>query len=249
MSLAEDTSLAAALDARMEAANAMDEAKASIRAKALERGDYIDFFVVPNPANYEQIIAQNVMGLWQAICLVTKETKGVFLAGALFFVGMLVSSLYLTSLSLELFKTSNGDGGPWLLSFLSVSSVIIVIGMAWNTGLGNLVSIAFTGHTLNYQKAMSLAANTILGVGRDRLYFFEEVEAKRVVRSVECDAIGEIESVEFSVRKHGQKAVTTEVEFTIVDRFGRVGLSRKNFQADNGADVIAELKRRKDAAQ
>lgn len=238
MSVAENTSLATALDARIEAANAMDEAKASIRAKALERGDHIDFFVVPNPGNYEQ----NVMGLWQAICLITKETKGVFLAGALFFVVMLVSSLYLMSLS-------NGDGGPWLLSFFSVSSGIIVIGMAWDTGLGNLVSIAFKGHTLNYPRAMSLVANTILGVGRDRLYFFEEVEAKRVVRSVEYDAIGEIESVEFSVRKHGQEAVKTEAEFTIIDRFGRVGMKRKNFQADNGADVIAELKRRRGEAE
>jgi hypothetical protein len=96
-----------------------------------------------------------------------------------------------------------------LLGFVPIiGSALVFSVVAWglyDAGGGNLISYCRRGYSLDFVPELVFAANTVIGVGRNSLYYAENSRVGGPkIRIIEYDAIGEIESVAYTVKNSGQ---------------------------------------------
>lgn len=238
------------------ASEASAEAKSAIRKKAFDSGDSIDFFIDHSDLEYRQIAKEHVMTAFNFLTKATKSSYGFNWVGTMLMIGLyLFVFTIMASVARDLvFHGKSIVGNYWgpvgllmiiggFAFFLSISVVMSFI----EFGGANLVSFYSKGHSRNYAKELTFAANTIIGVGANGLYHHGGDDQK--VRKINYDAIGEIEGVAYSVPKTSGEGREIQNEISIQDSFGRDGLNMRNFKTDKDVDVLGELKRRRDENQ
>lgn len=234
------------------AAKASEDAKSAIRKKAFDSGDSIDFFIDHSDLEYRQIIKNHVMTAFGFLTKHTKATYGLNWVGVLLLIGLYIFMFaVLAFIANEIaFNLKSTWGAVVLLIVIGVISIffsIVAVASLIDLGGGNLLSFLLKGHSRNYAKELTFAANTIIGVGANGLYHHGGVDQK--VRKINYDAIGEIEGVAYSVNKMSGEGREIHNEISIQDRFGRDGLNMRNFKTDKDVDILGELKRRRDENQ
>lgn len=242
--------------ATQSAVNATDETKVAIRKKAFDSGDNIDFFIFHSDVEFNNIVKAHVMSAWEAILRRTKETCGlIWIPTLIALLMMAVSIAMIVHFSVVLFAEDYQNGVFYaLLEFFPIIVSTIVFSVsAWGfyeAGGGNLISYWRRGYSLDYVSELVFTANTVIGVGRNSLYYAENSRVGgQNIRKIEYDAIGDIESVDYTVKQLGHSFGDIENEVAVLDRFGRVGLRIRNYVADENVDIISELKRRRDDVQ
>jgi hypothetical protein len=242
--------------AKQSAVNAADETKAAIRKKAFENGDIIEFSIYHSDVEFNNIMKTHVMSAWEAIFSRTKETFGLIWIPTLIALLMMSVSIAMIAHFAVGFIHGVGQNGVFhvLLGFVPIiGSALVFSVVAWglyDAGGGNLISYCRRGYSLDFVPELVFAANTVIGVGRNSLYYAENSRVGGPkIRIIEYDAIGEIESVAYTVKNSGQSFGDIENEVAVLDRFGRVGLRIRNYVADENVDVVSELKRRRNDVQ
>lgn len=238
------------------ATKASENAKSAIRKKAFDSGDSIDFFIDHSDLEYRQIINNHVMTALNFLTKHTKASYGFNWIGVLLLIGMhfFVFAVLAYVANEIAFSWKHHVGNAWgavvlligIGVFLIIFSIVVVASLL-ELGGENLLSFLFKGHSRNYAKELTFAANTVIGIGKNGLYHHGGGDQK--VRKINYDAIGEIDAVAYSVNKMSGEGREINNEISIQDRFGRDGLNMRNFKADKDVNILVELKRRRDESQ